>query len=124
MRSGPAQRPPQIPSSISNKKKYTRRSYPLACRLEGAALGHRTAGPAYQARHAAAFEPRRSAAGPTCQAWRSAIGFPALPAKRGAQPPLSRGCPLPPYFVTWLMHPCCLAQPLLRAGPPPSRYLR
>jgi hypothetical protein len=69
--------PIKSPRLFLIKKLTARCSYPLTCRLRGAALGHqtvgrpclpgatlshRTVGPTCQARHAAAFEPRLASA--------------------------------------------------------------
>jgi hypothetical protein len=105
MCSGPAQRPPQIPSSVSNKKIYARRSYPLIAPICWSFLSAHL-------RLAAASEPWRSVVGLACQTRRSATGLPALPTRHDARPPLSHGYPLHPCRVTLLMPPCRLEQPL------------
>jgi hypothetical protein len=48
----------------------------------------------------------------------------ALPARCGARPPLSLGCPLPPYRIAWLVPPYHLAQPLLAGPLPPADSIR
>jgi hypothetical protein len=82
---GPAQWPPSNPLSVSNKKKYAHRSYPLVApiclsllsarlRLQGVALGQRTAS-GLPARRGSRLPPSRGA-------W-----LPALPTRRDARQP-------------------------------------